>query len=44
MNHMTLNAGSAMNQCARFTAALASRLKALASTQQINNLYTPVDN
>ena len=44
MNHTTLNAGSAMNQCARYTALLGSNSKALASTQQINNLLTVVDN
>ena len=44
MNHMTLNAGSAMNQCARYTALSASNSKAQAFTQQINNLSTVVDN
>jgi hypothetical protein len=37
MNHTTLNAGSAMNQCARFTALLVSSLRAQAFIQQISS-------
>ena len=39
-----LNAGSAMNQCARFTALSGSRLRATGSTLRISKLCTPVDN
>ena len=38
------NVGSAMNLCAKYIHPLALPSKALASTPQINNLYTPVDN
>jgi hypothetical protein len=44
MNHTMSNVGSVMNLCARYTALSGSPLRDLASTQQINNLYTPVDN
>jgi len=37
MNHTMLNAGSAMNRCARYTALSGFRLKVLASIQQISN-------
>jgi hypothetical protein len=37
MNHTMLNAGSVMNQCARFTALSVSRLKVLGSTLRINS-------
>ena len=37
MNHTMLNAGSAMNRCARYTALSGSRLKVLASTLRINS-------
>jgi hypothetical protein len=36
--------GSAMNLCAKYIHPLVFNSKALASTPQINNLYTPVDN
>ena len=38
MNHTMLNVGSAMNLCARYTAALASSLKGVASILRINSL------
>lgn len=38
MNHTMLNAGSAMNRCARFTALSGFRLKVLASILQISKL------
>jgi hypothetical protein len=44
MQIKNLNARYAMNLCARYTALSGSRLRDLASTQQINNLSTPVDN
>ena len=37
MNHTMLNAGSVMNQCARFTALSVSRLRVLGSTLLINS-------
>ena len=37
MNHTMLNAGSAMNRCARYTALSGSRLKVLAFTLRINS-------
>ena len=44
MLNKNLNALYAMNLCARYIHPSASSLKAQAFTQQINNLYTPVDN
>ena len=37
MNHTMLNAGSAMNQCERFTAHLVSNLKVLDSILRTSN-------
>ena len=44
MLNKNLNALYAMNPCARYIHQYQSYLNHLASTLQINNLYTPVDN